>query len=395
VAHLLNVGQRPSTRLPPFERVIDENARRPSWPEDKMPANRKIECWLPVCYLLALVASLVEAADETGELEGVRFGGDQSVESGRGPAMGDNSDNDNETAARPEDGSRSIGIKLKQLTESDIERLGYQWAMPLFGVEQCGEQDGYLCGIGVRLGKYGYFLASAGSVVRITETLGKQRRNGPPGVFRFGLPTELDISKPNNDAEGSRYNPSFKKMYAHNIGVYITQPREYLVKRPYTGRKIFTEFLPRNSARAPLRLDQGKLKKSCMVLSYGDNENGDKGVKAPIRHVSTAHARLIRCNEDHKCQFEAISDSGLTGAGLCGEFSELGAPVLCGEHNDQRIDYIVTNVRTAKKVDCKENFEALDLKFYAQEILDDVNKWESEDEKKEVDVRPSVLAPKE
>jgi hypothetical protein len=157
-------------------------------------------------------------------------------------------------------------------------------------VQQCRQYDGYLCGIGIRLGKYGYFLASATSVLRITESLSERNTHGPPGVFRFGSPTQVDISKPDNDAEGSRYKPRFIKMYVHNIGVYKTQPHEFLLRRPYEARRT---FLPRNLAVAPLRSDQGEAE-NCMVLSYGDKKNRRQSAHTPSKYGSRKTNQLHR-----------------------------------------------------------------------------------------------------
>jgi hypothetical protein len=266
VAHLLNRSRGPSTRPPPLERVIDENTSRPSWREGKVRAN-KMECWWPACCLLVLATSrLAVAADGAGEPEEVRLAGGLSTESGRGPATDNSSDNNKtKVAERPEGGSRSERLALKKLHPA-IHRI--EWAMPLFDVEQCGEQNGYLCGVGIRLGKHGYFLASSVSVLCTTESLSKLAKNHtePSGAFRFGQAAQLDISKLNNDAEGSKYNPGFK-MIAHNIGVYIAQPRVILPATPYEGQKPLTHLLPRNSTVAPIRSHQGE-PKNCMVLSY-------------------------------------------------------------------------------------------------------------------------------
>jgi hypothetical protein len=95
-----------------------------------------------------------------------------------------------------------------------------------------------------------------------------------------------------------------------------------------------------------------------------------------------AHARLISCTDD-LCSFEVKSERGQKEAWLCGDRSELGAPVPCDEDKKQTINYIVTQLDRGRRHNCTEHFMALDVKFYAKEILDDVNKWDSEDEKKE------------
>jgi hypothetical protein len=200
-AHLLNVGPRPSTRPPPFARVIGENASQPSRRRDKVRANKKMERWWPICCLPA--SRLAVAADEP---EGVRLGtssgGDLSAESSSGLATDGssyNDDNNTEAAERLEGASRSDRLALQMLHHA-IHRI--EWTTPFIGVERCSELNGYLCGIGIRLGKYGV------SVLRITESLSRlcKQHAEPPGAFRFGQTAEVDISRPNADAVGSKFS---------------------------------------------------------------------------------------------------------------------------------------------------------------------------------------------
>jgi hypothetical protein len=93
-------------------------------------------------------------------------------------------------------------------------------------------------------------------------------------------------------------------MIAHNIGMYVTQSRVLRRRPPHSeAEKTLTHHLPRNSAVAPLRSDQGEPKDSCMVLPYEHKKNGAAGVKEPIGHLSMAQARLLGCKADHLRSF--------------------------------------------------------------------------------------------
>jgi hypothetical protein len=164
----------------------------------KMHASKKTGCWR-LAYSLALVVSLNVSAGADAEPDG-----------------GLRSDsNSTEVIESPESGSRSVkGYPVPRGNDD------FPWFMPIYGVGMCSKFDGYLCGIGIRVGTHSYFLASATSVSRVVDILNEKKEDAGPGVFGIDrVHEEIDVST-RNDGDGSYWAPEFKDMVNHNIGVY-------------------------------------------------------------------------------------------------------------------------------------------------------------------------------
>jgi hypothetical protein len=315
-----------------------------------MHAGKKTGCWWLACSLaLAARLSVLASAD---------------AEPGGGiPADSSSS----EVVESPESGSRSLeGFPVP-------EGIEYPWFMPMFGVELCSNIDGYLCGVGVRVGTKAYFLASYTSVNRTLDTLNAHSEDAGPGVFDFGSPGRVDISK-RNLGDGSRWRPEFRRMIRHNIGLYVVYKRSLGTLMPETGYP--------NKVSAPLQTKKGEIKKDCFLLSYGHKRDGGDGIGAPMRYKNYVPVRRIKC-EDYSCNMETVrgkDDSGNLGGYICGILSELGAPVVCGYGPEETVDYIVSEVEIYPKSNCTYDFKALEVSGYGQDIIDQVAKWEKNDE---------------
>jgi hypothetical protein len=315
-----------------------------------MHAGKKTGCWRLACSL-ALVASLSVSA-----------GADADPDGGHAP---DN--NSTEAVESPESGSRSVeGHEVEDGFE-------YPWFMPMFGVKMCSNVDGYLCGIGIRVGTKAYFLAAATAASRVSETLNEVNEDAGPGVFGIDAPKRIDISKrPNGD--GSYWKPEFKQMVRHNIGVYQIYVRK-------AGFFSMAEGGYPNKVSAPLQTKKGEIKKDCFLLSYGHGNDGDEGIEAPMRYKNYVPVKRIKCN-DHLCDMKTETDTvggANPGGFICGIYSELGAPIVCGYGPEETVDYIVSEVDKNSNSNCTSRFKALEVSGYGQKIIDNVAKWEEYD----------------
>jgi hypothetical protein len=310
-----------------------------------MHARKKIGCWRLACSLV-LVASL--SVSEPG-------GG---IPAGK---------NITEVVESPESGSRSVqGYRVKS-------GFDYPWLMPMFGVKMCSDVDGYLCGIGIRVGTKAYFLAAVAAASRVTDTLNEVKEDAGPGVFGIEAPRRIDISKP-YDGDGSYWRPEFKEMIDHNVGVY-----QIFVRK--VGFFLMAEGGYPNKVSAPLQTKKGEIKKDCRLLSYGHGEDGDKGIDAPMRHLNFVPVKRIKC-KNYLCDMETVTDivdGGNPGGYICGIHSDLGAPIVCGYGPEKTVDYIVTVVEITPKFNCSSEFKALEVSGYGQEIIDKVAEWEKYD----------------
>jgi hypothetical protein len=277
------------------------------------------------------------------------------------------SSNNTEFVKSPQRGRRSVG---GHRVPAGIE---YPWLMPMFGVEMCSEIDGYLCGIGIRVGTTAYFLASVVSAGQVTSTLRAYFADAGPGVFDLGAPDRIDISQP-NDGDSSYWRPEFKQMIGHNIGLFQIYVRK-------AGFFLMAEGGYPNKVSAPLQTKESEFKKDCFLLSYGHRKDGDRGIDAPMRYKNYVPVKRIKCN-DYLCDMETVIDivgGGNPGGYICGAYSELGAPIVCGYGPEETVDYIVSEVETTSGSNCSNDFKALEVSGYGQKIIDQVAKWEKYD----------------
>jgi hypothetical protein len=317
-----------------------------------MHASKKTGCWRLACSL-ALVVSLTVSA-----------GADE--EPGGGLRSGSNS---TEVMESSESGSRSLrGFPVPRDYED------FPWFMPIFGVEMCSKLDGYLCGIGIRVGTKAYFLAAVASVSRVVDMLNEKKEDAGPGVFGIDrMRPEIDISKRNN-GDGSYWAPEFKKMVNHNIGLYQIYVRKL-------GYFLMPEGGYPNEVSAPLQTKKGEIKDDCRLVSYGENNFGNRGIDEPIRYRNYVPVKRIEC-KDYLCYMETErrrDKRGNAGGYLCSIYSELGAPIVCGWGPSKTVDYIVTEVEIIPKSNCTYDFKALEVSGYGQEIIDQVAEWEKSD----------------
>jgi hypothetical protein len=318
-----------------------------------MHTSEKTGFWRLACSL-ALVASLSVSAGADTE-----SGGDIPADS-----------NSTEIIESPENGSRSAeGFPVP-------EGIEYPWLMPMFGAELCSKIDGYLCGIGVRVGTKAYFLASVRSGCKVIKTLRALNQAAGPGVFDLNAPDRIDISHPNYGG-GPYWKPEFKQMVRHNIGLYVIYLQSKIGPFSFTPERGYP-----NKKSAPLQTKKGAIKDDCFLLSYGHHEDGGKAIDAPMRYKNYVSVKRIKCN-DYLCDMETVRDideKGNAGGSLCGTYSELGAPIVCGYGPEETVDYIVSGADISIETNCTYTFKALEVSGYGQEIIDQVAKFEKEDQ---------------
>jgi hypothetical protein len=222
-----------------------------------------------------------------------------------------------------------------------------------------------ICGIGVRIGTTAYFLASATSANRVTDTLQAYGEDAGPGVFDLGVSDRIDISRP-NDSDGSYWAPQFKQMVRHNIGLYQVYVRKL-------GFFLMPEGGYPNKVSAPLLTKKGAIKEDCFLLSYGHRQDGKKGIVAPVRYKNYVAVKRIKCKDDlcdmktMRRRIEKDDEAGY----LCGVFPELGAPVVYGYGQGKTVDYIVSEAKVSPRSNCTSEFKALEVR-HGQEIIDRV-----------------------
>jgi hypothetical protein len=171
-------------------------------------------------------------------------------------------------------------------------------------------------------------------VSRVTDTLNEAEEDA--GVFGIGAPDKIDISKPNN-GDGSDRAPEYKLMVHHIIGLYQIYVRK-------AGYCLMAEGGYPNKVSAPLQTKKSEIKKDRFLLSYGIN--GVKGIDAPMRSRNCVLVKRIKC-EDYLCDMETpqgIDDDNNPDGYLCGTYSKLGAPIVCGYGPEETVDYIVSEV---------------------------------------------------
>jgi hypothetical protein len=255
------------------------------------------------------------------------------------------------------------------------EGIEYPWFMPIFGVEMCSKLDGYLCGIGIRVGTKSYFLASVSSVERIKDTLQAYGEVAGPGVFEFNAPEMIDISQP-NDGDGSSWSPRFIRMIDHNIGLYQVYVRRL-------GFILMPETRYPNKVSAPLQTKKGAIKDDCFLLSYGHDQDGGEGIEAPMRYKNYLPVKPDGCM-NHSCRMILMPNEDENSEGFyCGVYSELGAPIVCGYGPEETVDYIVTEARKNRESNCGvDSLMVLEVSGYGQEIIDQVANWEKDDDER-------------
>jgi hypothetical protein len=136
-----------------------------------------------------------------------------------------------------------------------------------------------------------------------------------------------------------------------------------------------------NKVPAPLQTKKGEIKDDCRLLSYGEYNDGNRGIDKPIRHRNHVPVKRIKC-KDYLCDMETMRDgdsSGNPGGYLYGVYSEPGAPIVCGWGPSKTVDYIVTEAIRNTRSNCTYDFKALEVSGYGQEIIDNVAKWEKDD----------------
>jgi hypothetical protein len=164
---------------------------------------------------------------------------------------------------------------------------------------------------------------------------------------------------PNSDSDDWKYRFMFRKTIAHDIGVYRLVGHKSL---GYADR--YGPFLSATHGDFLGQYDLGTSSGyrtdeiPCYVTVYGP----DKGKSDNIRRVRWIELEEESCNNG-ECQFKTVDRKGRGQGELCGEYSDVGAPVDC-----RRVtSHIVTKLLLTNGT-CTNRLMAMELYAYRKEL---------------------------
>lgn len=196
-------------------------------------------------------------------------------------------------------------------------------------------------------------------------------------IFNFAIAPDFNSTVQYGQPE---YVPALEMEVAHGIGLYYPAIRDGYPRNRKIHEDTYTKLIKRPNLSVT---KEDNLPQDCKLILYV--RNGPQVY--PTVSIAMFQVSIKECKDNH-CQFDRARALTASWGNLCGVYSHMGAPVVCGQGSNYRLKYIVTGRPNTDRCDTK--FTALDITSYSNDIMKRVREVEDNRYGGYIDVKVDV-----